>query len=276
MRIRSIKPEFWRSEDISNLPLEVRLLFIGLWSYVDDNGVGIDDHRHIAADLFALDDDPSQARAFVREGLARLTGHFLIDRYTVGGRHLIFISGWDKHQRIDKPAKPRFPRPGDATGTVTRGNADSTVDDATPSRGCRESVAPGTGEQGNRGTVKQQTSSVVVPRKRGTRIPDDFTVTPDMVAWAKDRAPNIDGRRETEKFVNYWRAKSGANATKLDWPATWRNWIMRAGENAPAAARNHAGLVEREGMWLTPENAANYDRTARLVAADRAAIEGAA
>ena len=33
MRIRSIKPEFWRSDDITALSLEDRLLFIGLWSY---------------------------------------------------------------------------------------------------------------------------------------------------------------------------------------------------------------------------------------------------
>ena len=30
MRIRSIKPEFWRSEDIADLTVEDRLLFIGL------------------------------------------------------------------------------------------------------------------------------------------------------------------------------------------------------------------------------------------------------
>src|SRR5687768_12953988 len=58
MRIRNIKPEFWRSVDVKSLSPEDRLLFIGLWSYVDDNGVGVDDHRQIAADLFPLEDDP--------------------------------------------------------------------------------------------------------------------------------------------------------------------------------------------------------------------------
>ena len=33
MRIRSIKREFWRSQDISRLEIEDRLLFIGLWSF---------------------------------------------------------------------------------------------------------------------------------------------------------------------------------------------------------------------------------------------------
>ncbi len=35
VRIRSIKPEFWRSDDIDALSVFERLLFIGLWSYVD-------------------------------------------------------------------------------------------------------------------------------------------------------------------------------------------------------------------------------------------------
>ena len=39
MRIRSIKPEFWTSDDVAQHDWNTRLLFIGLWSYVDDNGV---------------------------------------------------------------------------------------------------------------------------------------------------------------------------------------------------------------------------------------------
>jgi 5-methylcytosine-specific restriction endonuclease McrA len=65
MRIRTIKPEFWTSEDIAALDWDARLIFIGLWSYVDDNGVGRDVEKLILADLFPLEDDP-------RETLARL------------------------------------------------------------------------------------------------------------------------------------------------------------------------------------------------------------
>lgn len=69
-----------------------------------------------------------------------------------------------------------------------------------------------------------------LPRKRGTRIPDDFTVTPEMTAWAKERVPQLQGANETEKFINYWRAATGRTATKLDWVATWRNWMLNAAE----------------------------------------------
>ena len=63
MRIRSIRPEFWTSEDITSLSWEQRLIYIGLWSYVDDNGVGRDNPKLIAADLFPLTHMLTAARA---------------------------------------------------------------------------------------------------------------------------------------------------------------------------------------------------------------------
>jgi hypothetical protein len=152
MRIRSIKPDFWRSEDIKALPFEVRLLFIGLWSYVDDNGVGIDDPRLIAADLFALEDDPKDIREYVRDGLARLSRGLQIVRYEADGRRLIFITNWDKHQKIDRPGKPRHPRP---ETIPTRPNGDELGLPETFSRESRDSLDAGAGEQGNRGTGEQ-------------------------------------------------------------------------------------------------------------------------
>lgn len=88
---------------------------------------------------------------------------------------------------------------------------------------------------GDRGKGLGVTEEVAVrARARGTRIPEPFPITPEMVAWARERVPEVDGRLETEKFINYWRAKSGQAATKLDWPATWRNWMLAAAERLPS------------------------------------------
>jgi hypothetical protein len=75
------------------------------------------------------------------------------------------------------------------------------------------------------------------PRKRGspdrgTRIPPDFAVTQTMVDWAREHTPHVDGRRETEQFIDYWQSKAGRDATKVDWVATWRNSMRRAEERA--------------------------------------------
>jgi hypothetical protein len=99
------------------------------------------------------------------------------------------------------------------------------------------------GGKGVGGVVPEEGSTSVggsslrrLQTKRGTRIPDDFAVTAEMAAWARDRVPHVDGRVETEKFINYWQAKSGKDATKVDWAATWRNWMLNAADRAPARA----------------------------------------
>ena len=124
MRIRSIKPEFWRSRDIANLNWDARLVFIGLWSYVDDNGVGKDIDYDIIGDLFAADliKDPRETVARVSRALASLSEAGLIYRYEFDGTPYLEIATWSRHQRIDKPGKPRYPshkmaEPNDSNGS---------------------------------------------------------------------------------------------------------------------------------------------------------------
>lgn len=62
----------------------------------------------------------------------------------------------------------------------------------------------------------------------GTRLPDDFAVTPAMVDWARQRTPAVDGRTETENFIDFWQAKAGKDALKRDWTAAWRYWMRNA------------------------------------------------
>jgi hypothetical protein len=186
VRIRSIKPEFWRSQDISSLEWPTRLLFIGLWSYVDDNGVGVDREALIAADLFADDlaRDPRDTLATVSRGLQALSERGQIVRYTVGGKQYLEITNWGRHQKIDKPGKERYPR-------STSENADHTTEFVEPSRDSRETLAPGTEEQRNRGTEEQQTCAT--PSRTCPPRFDDF--------WAS--YPRRRDRRKAEKaFAN--------------------------------------------------------------------------
>lgn len=158
-RIRSIKPEFWKSEEIAQLPHRTRLTFIALWSYVDDNGVGRDVPQLIAGELFALEPDPRETLANVREDLARLSDHQRITRYTVAGKPFLYVNNWDKHQRIDKPNKPRYERPDHPEAVLTCGYGGSREGLAQVSREMLASPAPGAVEQGNRGTGDVKTPS---------------------------------------------------------------------------------------------------------------------
>lgn len=72
------------------------------------------------------------------------------------------------------------------------------------------------------------------PRKRGCRLPDNWMPAQAVIDDMKVECPGIDLESEHRKFVDYWTAKTGQQATKLDWEATWRNWIRRAAERLPA------------------------------------------
>lgn len=67
---------------------------------------------------------------------------------------------------------------------------------------------------------------------------------------------------EFERFTNYWKAKSGKDAAKRDWLATWRSWILNAskwkGNNN--TNRNGQGSEPASILDLTAEIIAERDR----------------
>jgi hypothetical protein len=67
-------------------------------------------------------------------------------------------------------------------------------------------------------------------QRKGKRLPDDWKLPRAWGQWAvEDRGwPPEKIRLEGEKFADYWRAKGGKDAAKLDWEATWRNWCRNA------------------------------------------------
>jgi hypothetical protein len=82
--------------------------------------------------------------------------------------------------------------------------------------------------------------------KRGTRIPQGAVLPEDWRAFALSEG-HPDPEREWLKFSDYWRSQPGQKGVKLDWEATWRNWIRRAMENG-AANRGTAGNRPRNGF----------------------------
>lgn len=114
-RIRSIKPEFFASEDVSELPFRARLTWIGLWTHCDDHGRAKDVTRLIKAAVWPLDD---VTLTDVEEDLDVLAGHGRIVRYSVDGRHYLAVVNWHVHQAINRPGRPTCPAPSVATGPV--------------------------------------------------------------------------------------------------------------------------------------------------------------
>lgn len=75
---------------------------------------------------------------------------------------------------------------------------------------------------------------------RATRLAPDWTLPDDWLNWALAEQPSwqpADVIRIAEQFRDYWLAKGGADARKVDWGATWRNWVRRE-RQSPARTTN--------------------------------------
>jgi hypothetical protein len=105
-RIRSIKPEFPQSETIGRLSRDARLLFIQLWTVVDDEGRTRAASRMLASLLYPYDED---APKLIDGWIAELEDAECARRYDVQGSTYLEITNWRKHQKIDKPSKSRLP-----------------------------------------------------------------------------------------------------------------------------------------------------------------------
>lgn len=75
------------------------------------------------------------------------------------------------------------------------------------------------------------------PRKRGTRLSPIWTPTEDdVVMAARFGLVGAALDREIDTFRDYWVAQPGQKGIKLDWAATWRNWVRRGRTERPTTA----------------------------------------
>lgn len=91
-RARNIKPGFFKNEILGEMPMEARMLFIGLWTLADREGRLEDRPKRIKMELFPYDSfdvDPM---------LSRLQADGFLTRYEVGGFRFIQIENFVKHQ----------------------------------------------------------------------------------------------------------------------------------------------------------------------------------
>lgn len=61
--------------------------------------------------------------------------------------------------------------------------------------------------------------------KKATRLPEDWIAPIEFIDFCKKERPDLNPQYIAETFKDYWISKSGADATKANWFATWRNWV---------------------------------------------------
>lgn len=102
--------------------------------------------------------------------------------------------------------------------------------------------APGSKPSGRKAAAKHPVA---------TRIPDDFAIDAGMRQWAREKIAGYDIDAETENFIDWWRSKPGAAATKTDWPATWRTWMRKNATEAGYGRRNGSTPARGKGPKQT-------------------------
>jgi hypothetical protein len=108
-RIRTIKPEFWTSEQIVDCSPTARLLFVGMWTFCDDNGIHPDSVKRLKMEVFPSD---GMSDTKIQGMISELLKVGLIEHYTVENQGFWRVTGWAKHQKIEKPTY-RHPLPDD-------------------------------------------------------------------------------------------------------------------------------------------------------------------
>ena len=91
-------------------------------------------------------------------------------------------------------------------------------------------------------TDKEKSKTKVLPKKLGSRFDLSKHVNDDWLHEAVRIRPELSKQEineQLETFTDYWNGVAGAKGVKLDWIATWRNWIRRADAKKPRKSSNN-------------------------------------
>ena len=105
MKIRSVRPEFFTDSKMVQLSHSARLLYVGLWCYVDDEGRGEYLPKRIEGEIFPLEDVGFAGLWTELEGLGRVV------RYRVEGQSYFYIPRAEDYQKPNRKYDSKLPAP---------------------------------------------------------------------------------------------------------------------------------------------------------------------
>lgn len=83
------------------------------------------------------------------------------------------------------------------------------------------------------------TSKATSKACRASRLAKDWKPDSDLIDWAETERPGHNIGEHVATFRDYWIAVAGAKGVKLDWPATFRNWIRKTTPGDPRHGQPH-------------------------------------
>jgi hypothetical protein len=228
-RIRSVHPGLFTDEAFMSASPLARLLMIGLWTEAWDDGVFEWKPIVIKARLFPAD------ACDVVALLDELSALHVIKRVERSGKAWGLIRNFRKFQR---PKKPNSSGIAIADDVEFLGPEHVSSEPVPNQFRTSSEILPQMEDGGWRMEEKKKEEPAVLerasapaprkasPKARGSRIAPDWQLSPaDRQAALAEGMPSAEVDRSASKFRDYWTARPGAGGVKLDWPATWRNWV---------------------------------------------------
>jgi hypothetical protein len=266
MRIRTIKPDFWKHETMCRQPAEVRLLALALLNYADDEGYFQAHPALIRGELMPFEESTRKIPKLL-EALQAI-GYLTLE-CAADGREIGHITNFLKHQRIDKPKRSK----------ITRGVQDSST---THPRLIHDSSKEewegeqGTGKRNGNGKAADAASAHAppestsdefqAPAKKEGRGGAPLHLAEALAYAAAYSKGNTEMLVIEDAWVRQWfddrnacgwePVRSGVQVPIADWRSDLRKWCredMRRnhGFRAPTPKKAPAAVVEVEpdGWW---------------------------
>lgn len=260
-RIRSIKPEFWSSEQVMECSPMARLAFIGMWNFCDDQGVHPASAKTLKAEVFPSDGITSQQ---VSDIIAELIGQGLLLEYSANGRNWWYVTGW-RHQLINRPSAPKYPPPPPPINDYSLSTHGASSDSVRSSENLTEENIYINQSQDKhslsthgvlidrvqsaecRRDVDEEKESAAAPKNPalsgGTLWFFEITSERTAIAAAQGHTDKAWIAEQTLRFANHYRA-SPPSPKAID--GVWLNWLRkgRAWEASKAQAQAHKAAIE--------------------------------
>jgi len=132
------------------------------------------------------------------------------------------------------------------------------VDDSEVLAECYQDAIPETETETETETKKSRSAT------RGSRLPADWKPNAELAEWSKAERPDLNLRKVLEEFRDYWTSVAGSKGVKLNWDATWRNWVRSQKSEKQTFAQVAADVAR-----TTVPAPAGQDAALKQIMADR-------
>jgi hypothetical protein len=211
-RIRTIKPEFFTSEDIVAMSPLARLFFQACWCEADREGRMAWKPRTMKLRYFPADKCDIDAIA------AEVVGQGLLRVYENGGTLYAYIPSFTKHQHVNpREAESQIPEPTEADASGTRAHA---------------SNLELTGREEGKGKEGKE----IRTRQNASRLPADWEPSGELVEWFRSKRPDLNLAGTVEAFKDYWHSRHDPKASRRDWALSFKTWARNERARPPTMA----------------------------------------